>query len=278
MSIAPLTLGQILSGQARLQPDKIAVRDLQRALSYRQWNARACRLANALLGLGLSKGERVAVMAYNRLEWAEIYAAVAKAGLVAVPINFRLTAAEAQYIVEDCGAAALLVEDALIPVIESVRDARVVPAERVVVLGEAPAGWHGYEDLLCAGAETEPGESVGADDPWCLMYTSGTTGRPKGAIRGHRGMAMLALMTQVELGLHRHDVALLVMPMCHANSLNFFTGFVYCGATVTIFSRKRAPPPPLMRRRKRSSSSAPSTVRSISGLSSRRKGTSKEFA
>ncbi len=242
MSIAPLTLGQILSAQARLRPDNIAARDLERALSWRQWNARACRLANALLGLGLAKGDRVAVLAYNRVEWAEIYAAVAKAGLVAVPINFRLTAAEAQYILEDCGAAALLVEDTLIPVIESVGDARVVPAERVVVLGEAPAGWRGYEDLLCAGAETEPGESVGADDPWCLMYTSGTTGRPKGAVRGHRGMAMLALMTQVELGLHRHDVALLVMPMCHANSLNFFTAFAYCGATVAIFSRRSFDP------------------------------------
>jgi acyl-CoA synthetase (AMP-forming)/AMP-acid ligase II len=69
------------------------------------------------------------------------------------------------------------------------------------------------------------------------MYTSGTTGNPKGAIRSHRGMAMLALMTQVELGLMRSDNALLVMPMCHANSLNFFTSFLAIGATVTIFSR-----------------------------------------
>jgi acyl-CoA synthetase (AMP-forming)/AMP-acid ligase II len=69
------------------------------------------------------------------------------------------------------------------------------------------------------------------------MYTSGTTGNPKGAIRSHRGMAMLALMTQVELGLKRRDDALLVMPMCHANSLNFFTSFLCIGACVTIFSR-----------------------------------------
>jgi acyl-CoA synthetase (AMP-forming)/AMP-acid ligase II len=69
------------------------------------------------------------------------------------------------------------------------------------------------------------------------MYTSGTTGNPKGAIRGHRGMAMLAFMTEVELGLSREDDALLVMPMCHANSLNFFTSFLYIGATTTIFSR-----------------------------------------
>jgi len=242
MSIAPLTLGQILSAQARLQPNKIAARDLERAMSYLQWNTRACRLANALLGLGLSKGDRVAVLAYNRVEWAEIYAAAAKAGLVTVPINFRLTGPEAQYILEDCGAAALLVEDTLIPVVESVRDEIDLPAGRFVVLGPARSGWRSYEALLAAAAETEPAESVRADDPWCLMYTSGTTGRPKGAVRGHRGMAMLALMTQVELGLHRRDDALLVMPMCHANSLNFFTAFAYCGGTVTIFSRKSFDP------------------------------------
>ncbi len=80
------------------------------------------------------------------------------------------------------------------------------------------------------------------DDPWCLMYTSGTTGNPKGAIRSHRGMFMLALMTQVELGLDRNDDALLVMPMCHANSLNFFTAFLSIGATVTIFSRANFDP------------------------------------
>ena len=244
MSNAPLTFGTMLSAQARLQPQKIAARDLERSMTYRQWNARANRLANALLGLGLAKGDRVAVLAYNRVEWAEIYAAAAKAGLVAVPINFRLTGPEAQYILEDSGAAALVVEDALIPVIEPVRDAIALPEGRLVALGAdpVPAGYRSYEELVTAGAEREPDVAVTADDPWCLMYTSGTTGRPKGAVRGHRGMAMLALMTEVELGLHRRDDALLVMPMCHANSLNFFTAFVYCGGTVTIFSRRSFDP------------------------------------
>ncbi len=244
MSNAPLTFGQMLSAQARLQPERIAARDLERAMTYRQWNARAGRLANGLLGLGLAKGDRVAVLAYNRVEWAEIYAAAAKAGLVAVPINFRLTGPEAQYILEDSAAAALVVEDALVPVIEGVRDAIALPAERFIEIGSetAPAGYRAYEDLIAAGAEKDPEVAVSADDPWCLMYTSGTTGRPKGAIRGHRGMAMLALMTEVELKLHRDDDALLVMPMCHANSLNFFTAFVYCGGTVTIFSRRSFDP------------------------------------
>ena len=86
-------IGQVLTLNAHVFPDKIGARDLDRALTFAQWNARACRLANALLGLGLAKGDRVAVLAYNCVEWLEIYAAAAKAGVIAVPINFRLVGA-----------------------------------------------------------------------------------------------------------------------------------------------------------------------------------------
>lgn len=233
-----LNIGQMLSAQARLQPDRLGARDLERGLSFAAWNARACRLANALLGIGLAKGDRIAVLAYNRLEWAEIYAAAAKAGLVAVPINFRLTGPEAAFIIADSGAAAVLVENALADVIDGVRDELDLPPDRYLLFGgPAPVGYRGYENLIAAASDAEPGVPVRPDDPWCLMYTSGTTGNPKGAIRSHRGMAMLALMTEIEFRLDRRDDALLVMPMCHANSLNFFTAFLYCGATVTIFSR-----------------------------------------
>ena len=73
-------------------------------MTFRQWNERSCRLGNALLGLGLAKGDRVAVLAYNCVEWLEIYAATAKAGLIAVPINFRLISADVRYIVENAEA------------------------------------------------------------------------------------------------------------------------------------------------------------------------------
>ncbi|WP_349368907.1 AMP-binding protein [Salinarimonas sp.] len=233
-----LTFGQILDAHARLAPHRLGARDLERSLGFGEWNARARRLANALLGLGLAKGDRVAVLAYNRLEWAEIYAATAKAGLIAVPINFRLGAAEARFILEDCGAACVLAEDGLHRLIEEVRGALGVAEDRYVHFGgPAPAGWRAYEDLVRDAAETEPAVVVADTDPWALMYTSGTTGKPKGVIRSHRGMAMVALVTEIEVGIGRDDDALLVMPMCHANSLNFFCSFSYRGAAVTIYSR-----------------------------------------
>ncbi len=239
----PLTIGQMLAAQARLFPDRVGARDLDRAMSFRVWNARARRLANALLGLGLGKGDRVAVLAYNRIEWAEIYAATAKAGLIAVPVNFRLVGPEIAYILENAGAAALIVEDALAGAIEPLRAALPFPASRLIHLGPAcPAEYRDYEALIEAAADREPEQSVAPADPWTLMYTSGTTGRPKGVLRSHKATAILAFVTAIEFALHRNDAALLVMPMCHANSLNFLSGFAYCGATTAIYSRRSFDP------------------------------------
>ena len=133
----PLNISQVLTAQARLQPDRIGARDLTRSMTFRTWNQRACRLANAFTGLGLSTGHRVAILAYNRIEWAEIFAAAAKAGIIAVPINFRLTGAEAQYILENSGAAAIICEDVLTSTIEAVRADLDVATDRFILIGSS---------------------------------------------------------------------------------------------------------------------------------------------
>ena len=238
-----LTFGQMLAVHARLHADRVGARDLERAMTFREWNDRSCRLANALLGLGLRKGDRVAVLAYNRVEWVEIYAAAAKAGLIVVPINFRLVGPEIRYVVENAEAGALIVEDALLGAVEEVRGDLPVPAGRLVHLGgPCPAGWRAYEELIAVASDREPGVPVAAADPWTLMYTSGTTGKPKGVVRSHKAAVLLSLVTEIELGLHREDSALLVMPMCHANSLNFFGAFAYCGAETAVYSRRSFDP------------------------------------
>jgi acyl-CoA synthetase (AMP-forming)/AMP-acid ligase II len=242
-------LGEVLRHNARIYPDQVGARDLERAMTFREWNARSCRLANALIGLGLAKGDRVAVLAYNRVEWLEIYAAAAKAGLVAVPINFRLAAAEIRFIVENCEAAAVIVQDELVGPLEEVRADLAVPSRNFIQLGGAkcPPGYRPYEDLLAAARDSEPGVPVSPGDPWTLMYTSGTTGRPKGAIRSHRAGAHLSLITEVEMGFGRRDTALLVMPLCHANSMYFAGAFAYCGAGCAVYSRKSFDPEHLLR-------------------------------
>ena len=238
------TIDQVLRARARLEPDAVAVRDFDRSLTNRQWNERSCRLANALAGLGLKKGDRVAVLAHNRIEWAEIYLAVAKSGLVAVPVNFRLTGSEITYLLSDVEASALIVESSLWGVVEEVRDQLPIPEGRYILIGkgEADGEYRHYEDLISEAADREPAESVAPDDAWCIIYTSGTTGKPKGAIRDHGSTVRLALMTGTELSIVRNDDALLVMPLCHANSIYFFASFLYCGAKLSIFSRNSFDP------------------------------------
>jgi fatty-acyl-CoA synthase len=243
-----LNLGEMLATNAQLFPDRIGARDLERQLTFRHWNGRACRLANALIGLGLGEGDRVAVLAYNALEWVEIYAATAKAGLVMVPINFRLTWLEIRFIIEDSGASALIVEDQLVGAIEEIgADLPIVPQRRIIFGGgDLPAGFHAYEALLAAASDREPGVHIDPADPWAQMYTSGTTGRPKGAIRSHGASALLSLITAIEFKLAARDTALLVMPMCHANSLFFYGAFSYCGAVTAIYNRKSVDPEHLL--------------------------------
>ena len=239
-----LNFGQMLSVHARLSPGRVGARDLDHSMSFAQWNERACRLANAWLGLGLAKGDRVAILAYNCVEWCEIYAAAAKSGVVALPINFRLTAKEMKFIIENAEASALIVQDGLVGVVEEVRQDLPIRPDRFIHFGvtSCPAGYRDYETLLAAGSAAEPEQQVLLQDPWTLMYTSGTTGNPKGVVRSHRSAVVLSMVTEIELGLNRDDGALLVMPMCHANSLNFFGAFGYRGGVTSVYSRRSFDP------------------------------------
>ena len=233
---------------AYLYPEKVGARDLGRSLTYRQWNNRSCRLANGLLGLGLKKADRIAVLAYNCLEWLEIYAAIAKAALVLVPINFRLVGSEVQYIVENAEAKATIVQDDLLDRLENVRAERLIAEDKYIHFGgRTPAGHRSYEQLIAAGANSEVSTESRPDDPYALLYTSGTTGKPKGVIRDSGGLVLQAYLLQANWGFGRDDSGLLVMPMCHANSLYFAHVFAACGAPSCVYDRKSIEPDHLLK-------------------------------
>lgn len=243
-----LTIADAVESHARLTPRKLALRDSRRELDFAQWHERATRLANGLLALGLRKGDRVALLAYNCVEWMEIYAALARAGLVAVPINFRLTAPEIAYIANDCEARAFIVQSELAERVEPLRGELEIPQAAWVVFGTyaGPSRWTRYEDLIRSASSASPGIEVSPRDLSALMYTSGTTGRPKGAMRSHEGSALMALATALDMGFTRDEVALVVMPMCHANSLYFSHTFAHLGATCVIDDRKSFDPEALL--------------------------------
>jgi fatty-acyl-CoA synthase len=237
---ALLSLSDSVAAHARTQPGRPAARDSRRALSWAQWDRRANRLAHALLGLGLVRGDRVALLAYNTLEWLELYTALSRAGLVAVPINFRLATPEISFIVQHAGARALVVQESLRERVEPLRETLPVLPKGWVRFGQGRAmapGWQDYEALIAAAADTPLAAHVRPYELFALMYTSGTTGRPKGAMRSQGGNALIALATALEFGLTRDDTGLLVMPLCHANSLYFAVTFAMLGAQIVIDDR-----------------------------------------
>lgn len=242
-----LTISDAVAAQARLNPARLGTRDSRRSLSYAQWDARASRLASGLLGMGLQAGDRVAVLAYNSIEWMEIYVALARAGLVAVPLNFRLSAPEIGYILGNSEARALIAGEEFVATIQSLDEDLAGVRGRCVVLGPSTdAAWIGYEDLMARGNAAATFAPVAPEAMCALMYTSGTTGRPKGAVRSHAGSTLIAMATATEMGFSRQDTALLVMPLCHANSLYFGTTFIHLGATCIIDDRRSFDPEALL--------------------------------
>ncbi|NNU42037.1 class I adenylate-forming enzyme family protein [Ramlibacter montanisoli] len=243
-----LTIADAISTHARLTPGKLGARDSHRSLTFADWDARAGRLASGLQGLGLAKGDRVGIVAANCIEWLELYVALARAGLVAVPVNFRLSAPEVAYILHDAEAGAVIAGPEFCATVDAIRSEVPLAKARFIVLGDAPHdGWRSYESVIAQGRADAVFPAVTQEDVCALMYTSGTTGRPKGAIRKHGGSSLIALATALEMGFTREDVGLLVMPLCHANSLYFGTTFMHVGATIVVDDRRSFDPEALVR-------------------------------
>jgi acyl-CoA synthetase (AMP-forming)/AMP-acid ligase II len=243
-----LSVGDVLRVLAVQYPDREGAADLSRSLSFQEWNERCCRLANALLDLGLAKGDRIGFIAHNRLEWLEYYGAAAKNGLVCVPVLFRLTPQEIQYILEDCEARAFLVAEEFVEAANSLRS-QLPQVEHWIYVGSGPVprGYLGYEDLIARGAASEPPVDVRHDDVWTIMYTSGTTGRPKGAVRTHESYTAFYLTNIAAMGFDRNDRGLLVMPMSHINSIYYSFTFTYCGGAAIVYDQTSFDPEHLLR-------------------------------
>ena len=186
-SLQPRTIGDITTVWARRDPARVALRDQQgRECTYAELDARANRLAHGLLALGLQTGDRVATWMSDGFEYVEIYLAVAKAGLVVCPVNDRYTAAEAAHVLEDSGALVLVHADAVQPKVAELPDAL---RQQLQLVQAAP----GTDWTELAGGSSEPPEvSIDPESPAVIGYTSGTTGRPKGAVLTHRSVLEIA--------------------------------------------------------------------------------------
>jgi len=232
-------IGTLLKMNAINYPDKLGCQDKHRGFTFKEWNARSCRLAHALAKIGVGYQERFAILAYNRVEWLEIYGCCGKRGQVTVPIMFRLAPPEIEYIVNHSGSKAFIVEEPFIDTVNRIRNKLpTISQDNYIYLGEGktPDGYIGYEELLAGASAKEPDLMVDAADIWTIMYTSGTTGRPKGVVRDHESYVAEYLLDIASMAVLPTDKALLVMPMCHVNSLFFFGPYTMVGASVMVYN------------------------------------------
>ena len=230
-----MNLGQHLKLNAKKYPDTVALKDAERSLTYPEVNRRVNQLAHGLMGLGLEKGDKVAVLLENSIEIVEVYLATAKSGLVIVPINFRLMGKDVEYIANNSDARAIIVHDEFTPVVDSVREQLTnINPDNYIAVGSPVNGYKNYQDLIAGQSENEPDIQVAARDAWILIYTSGTTGKPKGVVRSHASHIAFYLINGIDFRFNEHDICLNVMPLCHINSTFFTFTFLYIGASVYI--------------------------------------------
>ncbi|GAB2646430.1 acyl-CoA synthetase [Nocardia goodfellowii] len=216
--------------RARLSPDTPALTYRGAITTYRELHDRVTRLAHALRELGVGRGDRVALMSANHPAYLEALFASGLLGATFVPLNARLTAPEIEYALRDSGAMVLIHSAAL----DSVAEAAAGPSRRIRLDG--PAGTvPGYEDLIAAAGTTRIDEPVTLDEPCFIMYTSGTTGHPKGVVLTHGNITFAVLNAVIDVDLHSDEVALVCAPLFHTAALDMIAlPTLLKGGTVVI--------------------------------------------
>jgi fatty-acyl-CoA synthase len=236
MSIA---IGDLLRKRAALDGDWPALIGHDRTLTFSEFNAYVNRTANALTALSVRPGDRVAVVLRNSIEFCALYYASAKLGAILCCVNWRLAAPEIAYILRDSGATIIVFDDDSSEVVgQALMESPVATLLRVGRATKPGANGtaRSFEDAVATASDDEPGHSVSAEAPLALCYTSGTTGRPKGAVLTHSQMFWVSTTTGYTFDYRRRDVNLIATPMFHVGGLSFTTMFVHRGARAVLMS------------------------------------------
>lgn len=211
-----------------------------RRFTFTQLNDRSNRVANTLVQSGVKPGDRVATLLKNGIEFVESYYAIAKIGAIMVPVNWRLVANEITYILGDCGAQTLIFDadfDTVVAQLHSNEDIKVERFMRVNAINsesEVPAFAQDYDAITAAASDQEPEIGAFDDELLFIMYTSGTTGHPKGVMHSHRNVLWAELTSMTTSDMRGEDRFLLPMPMFHVGCLVPVSQLVHRGGTGII--------------------------------------------
>jgi acyl-CoA synthetase (AMP-forming)/AMP-acid ligase II len=231
---ADMNWASVLAHHALRAPDRPMTVFQGETTTYGEMASRVSALAAGLASRGVKRGDVVGLLSYNCPEFVETLFAANHLGAIAMPINWRLAAPEVRYILEHSGARVLVCDAVLVPLADDATSG-LDAVVRVCVASPAPAGWEALADVRAA--EGIARESVAADDIHRLMYTSGTTGRPKGVMLTHANLAWKNLAHLVEFGFNADDLGLACGPLYHVGALDLTTTTLIAAGATTIIHR-----------------------------------------
>jgi len=228
-----INIGQFLARRAERAPDQEGLVFGSTRLTYGELNREANRVAHALAGLGVKKGDRVGILLMNSPRFCQLYFGLAKLGAVLVTLNWRLAPPELEWICANAGVTLLVFEREFLGAVEALHSRSAV--QRYVAADEPGLPWAASLDGLAAAAsDREPALAGGGDDPLLIMYTSGTTGRPKGAVITHANVFWGSVTVLLTLDFRVRDRVLIVMPLYHIGALDYLTMCVHRGCTAIL--------------------------------------------
>ena len=221
MSAPDVGLGNWFYQRSKRSPNRRALTFEGKTATYAEMQARFDRLAGALRKNGVCRGDRVAFIGFNQPTFFDTMFAAARLGAIFVPLNFRLTGPELDYIINDAGVHTIVADSAHRPLIDGIR--ANLPCRHFVSADKDAEGWPSIETFTARVTPLREGEPTDADDVAVIMYTSGTTGRPKGAMLTHGNLWWSAAMGMLAADAYEDDVTLVVAPLFHIGGLNVTT-------------------------------------------------------
>ncbi|MDY6842486.1 MAG: long-chain fatty acid--CoA ligase [Thermodesulfobacteriota bacterium] len=230
-----LTLGELSARNARKYPEREAFIFNEKRCTYHQFNERVNRLAHALINKGFKKDDKVAVLFMNRIELVECYFAIAKFGGVVVPLNFRLSPREYIYQIDNSDSKALIYDGMFADMICEIQPELPNVKEYIMVGEKCTYNTVLYEELVARGNPEEPLVFVSDDDPAFIMYTAGTTGKPKGAVLTHKNQVMQGMSLNIRSTRPEESKQLTVFPLFHQAAIaGMMAQFFVAGTSVLL--------------------------------------------
>jgi fatty-acyl-CoA synthase len=236
-----LIVDQMLIRSSRRFPNKVALVDNKARITYEELNNRVENLAGWLQSRGIEKGDKVALLLFNKIEYAECLFAISKIGAVAVTINFRLQPNEIEYILNNSDSKLLVVDNDLVPTITPIRE-KLPFLEDIVVVNEnnlQDTSYYSYKHIFSFTSLPTLVHQED-DDDFLIVYTSGTTGKPKGAVLTHKNVYFNAMNYSLEFGLTKDEVQLITTPMFHIGGISALSMVILMGGR-SVFHDKFEP-------------------------------------